>query len=84
MTMRSELGESPEVVERLLSDPGGHVASLASAMSERSIDLIVMPHAERRTTPPSTVSTSSVPARHSDSRIASDRRLSVAPWIWLS
>jgi glucosamine--fructose-6-phosphate aminotransferase (isomerizing) len=42
MTMRSELGESPAVVERLLGEGAGEVAAVAAAMRERQVDVAVV------------------------------------------
>ena len=42
MTMRSELGESPAVVERLLAEGAGEVAAVAAAMRERHVDVAVV------------------------------------------
>jgi glutamine---fructose-6-phosphate transaminase (isomerizing) len=42
MTMRSELGESPAVVERVLKDGATEVAAVAAAMREREVDVAVV------------------------------------------
>lgn len=42
MSTRSELGESPRVVEAILGDARGQIAAVASAFRSRSIDLVVI------------------------------------------
>jgi glutamine---fructose-6-phosphate transaminase (isomerizing) len=42
MTMRTELGEGPEVVARLLDRAGESVARVASAIRERNVDLVLI------------------------------------------
>ena len=42
MTMRSELGESPAVVERLLREGAGEVAAVAAAMRQRQVEVAVV------------------------------------------
>lgn len=42
MSMRSELGEGPDIVERLLANAGGQVGEVARAMTSRAIDLVVI------------------------------------------
>ena len=42
MSMRSELGESPVLLERLLGAAGGQVDAVARAVREREIDLVVI------------------------------------------
>jgi glutamine---fructose-6-phosphate transaminase (isomerizing) len=42
MTMRGELGESPEVVARLLDQAGESVARVAAAIRDRNVDLVVI------------------------------------------
>jgi glucosamine--fructose-6-phosphate aminotransferase (isomerizing) len=42
MTMRSELGEGPEIVEGLLQRGAGSIAEVASAICDRDIDLVMI------------------------------------------
>jgi glucosamine--fructose-6-phosphate aminotransferase (isomerizing) len=42
MTMRSELGESPAVVDRLLKEAAGEVTAVAAAMRRRQVDVAVI------------------------------------------
>jgi glucosamine--fructose-6-phosphate aminotransferase (isomerizing) len=42
MTLRQELGESPAVVERLLSQAGSPLAEAAGVIAERRVDLVVI------------------------------------------
>ena len=42
MTMRSELRESPAIVERLLDTAAGEVAAVVAAMRERQVEVAVV------------------------------------------
>ena len=42
MSMRSELGEEPEVVQRLLENATGPVSELAAAIRARDVDLVMI------------------------------------------